>query len=560
MSVRYSDHVNEKKTPQNQKAREDQVLNSAGGFVFAVDKWARLDRFLILGTEGGTYYASEKELTVKNVACLAECLKEDGPKTVARIVEISDGGRAPKNDAALLALAMCAKKGDDATKKAAWAAFPKVVRTGTHLLTMQANIEAFGGWGRSTQRAFTDWYQSKPLSSAAYQIVKYQNRNGVSQRDILRLARPTPKDDGFKTMFKWVTQGWKDDCKDSAAILNEFVGEGLEILKAFEAAKKTKDKKEIIKLIKANGLTREMIPTEFLSDADVWEAMLPTTPIHAMVRNLANMTRIGLIKPMSSATKFVIDALDDEAKMQKARLHPISVLSALLAYKSGGGGLYTKSQHTWTPVTQIVDALDGAFYKCFKHVEPAGKRTLLALDVSGSMDGGVIAGVAGLTPRMGSCAMSLITAATEKVHAFIGFTSSYGSTGTYGGKWGGGNNGVTQIDISPKMRLDQCVSKVAALPMGGTDCSLPMIWAQKNKIDVDTFCVYTDNETWAGTIQPFQALKEYRQKTGIPAKLVVIGMTATEFTIADPSDAGMMDVVGFDTAAPALINDFSRGI
>jgi 60 kDa SS-A/Ro ribonucleoprotein len=39
----------------------------------------------------------------------------------------------------------------------------------------------------------------------------------------------------------------------------------------------------------------------------------------------------------------------------------------------------------------------------------------------------------------------------------------------------------------------------------------------------------------------------------------VVGMTATEFTIADPSDAGMLDVVGFDAAAPAVMADFSRG-
>jgi 60 kDa SS-A/Ro ribonucleoprotein len=36
-------------------------------------------------------------------------------------------------------------------------------------------------------------------------------------------------------------------------------------------------------------------------------------------------------------------------------------------------------------------------------------------------------------------------------------------------------------------------------------------------------------------------------------------MTATEFSIADPSDAGMLDVVGFDTATPQLITDFSAG-
>jgi len=52
-------------------------------------------------------------------------------------------------------------------------------------------------------------------------------------------------------------------------------------------------------------------------------------------------------------------------------------------------------------------------------------------------------------------------------------------------------------------------------------------------------------------------LKNYRQQMGRPAKLVVIGMTSTGFSIADPDDAGMLDVVGFDTATPALISDFA---
>jgi 60 kDa SS-A/Ro ribonucleoprotein len=36
-------------------------------------------------------------------------------------------------------------------------------------------------------------------------------------------------------------------------------------------------------------------------------------------------------------------------------------------------------------------------------------------------------------------------------------------------------------------------------------------------------------------------------------------MTSTGFTIADPTDAGMLDVVGFDSAAPAIMADFARG-
>ena len=42
------------------------VPNAAGGHAFPVDDWARLDRFLILGAEGGSYYAAERPLTRDN--------------------------------------------------------------------------------------------------------------------------------------------------------------------------------------------------------------------------------------------------------------------------------------------------------------------------------------------------------------------------------------------------------------------------------------------------------------------------------------------------------------
>ena len=85
-----------------------------------------------------------------------------------------------------------------------------------------------------------------------------------------------------------------------------------------------------------------------------------------------------------------------------------------------------------------------------------------------------------------------------------------------------------------------------------------MLYAMERKLEVDAFVVYTDSETWAGSIQPFQALQQYRQQTGIPAKLIVVGMVSNGFTIADPSDAGMMDVVGFDTNVPTIMADFVK--
>ncbi|MFD1732243.1 hypothetical protein ACFSC4_16075 [Deinococcus malanensis] len=98
-----------------------------------------------------------------------------------------------------------------------------------------------------------------------------------------------------------------------------------------------------------------------------------------------------------------------------------------------------------------------------------------------------------------------------------------------------------------------------AVPMGGTDCALPMLWAARNKVEADVFVVYTDNETWAGAVHPAVALQQYRQKMGIGARLIVVGMTATRFTIADPADAGMLDLVGFDSSAPRVMAEFAAG-
>src|SRR5262249_2394895 len=117
--------------------------------------------------------------------------------------------------------------------------------------------------------------------------------------------------------------------------------------------------------------------------------------------------------------------------------------------------------------------------------------------------------------------------------------------------------GISRLSISPRQRLDDVIAKTKALPFGGTDCALPMLWAAENKVPVDVFCVYTDSETWAGDIHPVLALRAYRHKTGIGAKLVVIGMVSNGFSIADPDDGGMLDGVGCDAATPSVIADFA---
>lgn len=108
-------------TPQSEPVvGKPTVPNSAGGHSFAVDDWTRLERFLILGSEGGSYYASERTLTVANAAAVVACAKADGVEAVRRIAAVSDAGRAPKNDYAVFALALVAAHGDAAGKATAY--------------------------------------------------------------------------------------------------------------------------------------------------------------------------------------------------------------------------------------------------------------------------------------------------------------------------------------------------------------------------------------------------------------------------------------------------------
>jgi 60 kDa SS-A/Ro ribonucleoprotein len=105
MAINYAKLFNRRVTPQSQPIPgSTQVRNSAGGYSWEVDDWTRFDRFLILGAEGGTYYIGERELVKQNHDALVRCIKSDGVRAVNSIVEISDSGRAPKNDPAIFAM------------------------------------------------------------------------------------------------------------------------------------------------------------------------------------------------------------------------------------------------------------------------------------------------------------------------------------------------------------------------------------------------------------------------------------------------------------------------
>lgn len=562
----YAKHISQDrqaKKHQQVQDRPDQVKNNAGGFVYALSEMEQLDRFLIIGASGGSYYASEKKITIDNAKVVQSLIASGhGREVVDRIAEISEAGRAFKNDQALFALAICLSCDDVATKQYAVSKIPQVARIGTHLFTLVDYCNSLRRWGRGLRRAVAAWYNGQDAGRLAHQVCKYQSRTNEgsqtwSHLDLLKKAHVQPSTPAHQEVLRYVSRGWTDD---QIASFKPSKENPFSYIWAHEKAKKASSVDEIVQLINKHGLVRESIPTTYLNDIAVWDALLDKMPYTAMIRNLATMTDNGLLNPdgalsgKKNGNNRVIAKLLDGDSLRKARVHPLTVLQALRVYGSGHG---VRGGKTWTPVQSVMDALDEAFYLAFKQMDDIEQTVMFSVDCSGSMSSPVN-GMNNISSRDAAAALALVFMKKAKNSVINGFTSS--SSGSWYNRGNQTMDGISPLAISPNMRLDSVAKVMNDFSWGSTDCALPMIYAKAKNLKVQNFVIITDNETWAGAIKPDQALREYRQSSGIHnAKLIVIGTQATPFSIGDPNDKYTLNIAGFDSNAPTLLHDFING-
>jgi 60 kDa SS-A/Ro ribonucleoprotein len=522
-------------TPQTQAipGREAEMArNNAGGFTFTLDKWGTLDRFIMIGSEGGNYYVGEKDVTKQSFTNALACIAEDGVRAVNRAVEYSVAGRAPKNDPALVVLALAAAKGSPEVQAAAYDALPKVARTGTHLFTFVSILNSMGKWNAAAKRGLSKWYTNRSIEKLAVQMLKYQSRNGWSHRDVLRLAHVKATNEVQNNLFKYVVKGGEALSQGDAIP---------QLVVDFEFLKRADSAKDVVRLIETNkDISWELVPTQFLKDKDVLMALLPSMGLTAVIRQLGKLTAAGVLDPMSEGSKLVMAKLSDAEALKAQRVHPITILQALKQYSAGHG---ERGSLVWSPNQRIVDSLNDSFYAAFGTLEKTDAGQYIAVDVSGSMswDSSKVNGSPNLYARDVAACMAMAIARTSSNY-FVGAFSGH----------------IQEMKISPNMRLDDVLAVMGRMSAGSTDCSLPMVDAKNKRMSgVDLFTVITDNETYAGRMQPVQALRDYRNAFNKTAKLCVIATSVSNFTIADPKDAGMMDIAGFDSAAPQIIADFA---
>lgn len=276
---------------------------------------------------------------------------------------------------------------------------------------------------------------------------------------------------------------------------------------------------EVVRLIETHSLAPESIPSRWLDAAEVWEALLVRMPFADLLRNLARMTATGVLAPRRPATALVTLRLTDVERIRRSRIHPVAVLSAIEAYRLCG---QPHSNLEWTPVQEILDALDDAFYLSFANVRRTGRRIYIAIDADPSM------------PLSWPAAMAMSVARSETDPVVAAF-----------------KHGVWPVEIGAEDRLEIAMETLRR-PSRQTFASSPVYDAMERSIPVDAFVIIAADHNHRFS----EGLQQYRDLTGIPAKLAVISRLAARNALPERNEPGRLDICGFDEFVPAVLADF----
>jgi 60 kDa SS-A/Ro ribonucleoprotein len=408
-------------TPQSQPipGREaEMVKGKSSGYMFKADTWRRLRRCLLIGTANGSYYATKWELTNDFINVLETAIKEDPDRVAAEIIYASDG-RALNNSTSIWALVILSMDKSTAAKTAFGRIFPQVIRTASHFYEWMSYTKSVRGFGKIVREAGKNWLTQGDTKELAYQLLKYQQRHGFTNRDALRLFHVKPQTEDRDLLFKWVVNGWE-------TLPDRSPTEALNQIWWYEWLKRNPEGAK--EAISKGRLTHEMAAPVGKMDRDAWQLLFEDMPIGALLRNLGSLTEIGILghvngqKSVNKNLDRVASVLNNKERLKKGRIHPIDVLKALKTYKSGGK--LGKSTKTWTPTPRIVDILETALEMSFDAIEPTGKVFMHAVDISGSMSSYTVSSI-NLTCCEIATTMALASAKAERNYMIRGFSTEF---------------------------------------------------------------------------------------------------------------------------------------
>jgi 60 kDa SS-A/Ro ribonucleoprotein len=510
------------------------AFNEAGGRAYKLEPKHALAQVAATGTFGNAFY-STAETQLDEVLKLID--EVDDNQYLAKLALYACEKAFMKDMPAALLVALSVRDTELMHR-----VFDRVVDNGRVLRTVFQMIRSGQfknkvGKGRvglssSVQRAFQRWLNTASVGK----LLSASIGNDPSLRDILRMARPTPKDNARRAMFGWLTD--KSIEKWAPATEADLPVEVQSLI-----AYRNSESEEGQALI-AGGL--DNVRWDFLSDAakgpTVWAALARKMGPQALRMNLNTLLRHDVLAT-SAMVDYVADRIADESEIRRSKQFPYQYFAA---YLNADDNVPQK----------IKTALHKAAEIACGNVPELPGPVVIGLDTSGSMSSAVTGNRGrGATSKMRCIDVAALFAAAilrrNPDSVVIPFdTSAY------------------DAKMDPNDSILSIAERLAKYGGGGTDCSLPLV-AAKQKYANRKFAgivLVSDNESWVGTgrhgstgvMTAWEAfVANQRKLAGKEAnpKLVCIDLQPYQ-TVQACERADIMNIGGFSDSVFNVISAF----
>jgi len=483
------------------------AVNAAGGKAYALQPTAALAQYAATGCLNGTYYATADE-QLEVVLSLAQAVE---PAFLAKVAIHARTAGHMKDMPALL-LAVLAVRDVQLLKRV----FARVCDNGkmvrTFVQILRSGVAGRKSLGSAPKKLVQAWMEQLPDD----RLLSATIGNDPSFVDLVKMAHPKPQDAARRAFYAWLLGRDHD-----ATVLPAPV-------QAFEAWKKDRT------------LPLPDVPFQLLTstplDTPAWCAIARQSSWQATRMNLNTFVRHGVFT-VAGMAELVAERLRDEASIRTARVFPYQLMVA-----------YQQAQQD-VPA-QVREALQDAMEIAIANVPAFETGVVVCPDVSGSMQSPITGKRGSATTSVRCRDVAALMAATvlrrNPRAEILPFSDR-----------------VNEVRLNPRDSVMTNATLLAALPSGGTDCSLPVAELNRRTATAGLVILVSDNESWIDHTPHLRGtalLREWQifRARNPGAKLVCLDLQPNRSTQA-PERADILNIGGFADEVFATIAAFAAG-
>ena len=489
------------------------ALNEEFAPAYALSPKRRLAQYAATGCLNRTFYVDASEQLAQ---VLELCEKVDAEFIAKTAIFCRERGYM-KDMPALLCAVLSVKD-----RALLGQVFPRVIDN-AKMLRNFVQIMRSGAVGRKSlgtapKRLVREWLDARdPVS-----LFKANVGQDPSLADIVKMVHPRPKTANHAALF-----GYFIDRGRAVDALPDIVRE-------FEAFKRGESKE-------VPDVPFQMLTALELGTAE-WIAIAQRAPWQMTRMNLNTFARQGVFDEPGMAD-LIAQRLRDPLQIAKARVFPYQLMVA-----------YTMAVENKRIPVVVTNALQDAMEIATKNVPEFPGKVYVFPDVSGSMQSPVTGYRRGSTSTVRCVDVAALVAATvlrkNSQAEVIPFESN-----------------VVRVRLNPRDSVMTNAAKLAKLPAGGTNCSAPLAFLNKQNAKGDLVIYVSDNESWVdaphygrfggSATATMQEWSRFRNRN--PGALMVCIDMQPYGTVQVKERRDILNVGGFSDQVFELIAEFANG-